>query len=158
MKPAAAAPATRRITLLAWCDPWLVALPVSTVRRIVAGEAMRTVAGAIGDGAWLGTVDPGDGRLPAWDLGRLLGLGGGGDAWVLIDRPLPAALRVGRCLQVVDLGRTVIRPLPGPAGGPPGTSCFRAEGLAPGLHPAPEFGLLLTPDALLADMALEAAS
>ncbi len=133
-------------SLLVRCDPWLVALPVACVRRLVADEAVAAVAGAVGDSPWLGTVAVGGERLPAWDLGRLLGLKGGGAAWVLIDRPLPAALRVGRCLHVVDLAPEMSRRVPDAAGGIPGAGCFAAADGG--------FGLAVDPRELLAEAAL----
>ena len=163
----AAAPLAPGMSLLAWCEPWLVALPIAAVRRIAAGDEVVTLAGAAsggGAGAWLGTIGLGTARLPAWDLAGLLGIAAVADprpasgpalpsaiggAWIVVDRPLPAALRVGRCLQVADLGKRSVRPLPGGAGGPPGALCFAADGLSTGLEPAPRFGLLLAPELLL---------
>lgn len=133
-------------SLLVRCDRWLVALPVSCVRRLAAEDTVTVVAGAADDSPWLGTVAVGGERLPAWDLGRLLGLAGGGGAWVLIDRPLPAALRVRRCLHVVDLAPEMTRPLPSAAGGLPGASCFAAADGG--------FGLAVDPRELLAEAAL----
>ena len=136
-------------SLLVRCDPWLVALPVPCVRRLVSDEAVAVVAGAAGDSAWLGTVAVDGERLPAWDLGRLLGLAGGGAAWVLIDRPMPAALRVGRCLHVVDLAPGAARRMPPAAGGLPGAGCFAAADGG--------FGLAVDPRELLAEAALAGA-
>lgn len=147
----------RDIALLAWCDPWLVGLAVSGVRRIALSDDVTQIEQAVGDGPWLGTVDAGSGRLPAWDLGRLLGLSGGGVAWIVIDLPLPAVLRVGRCLHVVDLSRRAPQALPAVFGGPPGFSCFRADDLTTGIIPAPDFGLLVDPCALLAGVTAGAA-
>ena len=127
--------------LLTLCAPWTVAVPLVAVRRLVADDEARMVATG-GTGAWLGQVAFGSETLPAWDLGRLLGLPGGGEAWVLIDQPLHAALRVSRCLQVADIPATAMRSVPGAAGGPAGLRAFMAA------H-GQEFGLLADPAALL---------
>ena len=127
--------------LLTFCAPWMVAVPLVVVRRLVADDEARVVA-ARGTGAWLGQVAFGTETLPAWDLGRLLGLAGGGEAWVLIDRPLPAALRVSRCLQVADIAPAAVRSVPAAAGGPAGLRAFLAVNRQ-------EFGLLADPAALL---------
>jgi hypothetical protein len=141
------------MSLLVWCEPWLLALPIAAVRRIAASDEVVTLAGAAaGDGAqaWLGTIGVGTARLPAWDLAGLLSLPAtAAGAWVVVDRPRAAALRVGRCLQVVDLARRRLRPLPPGSGGPSGARSFAADGLAIGLDPAPAFGLLLAPERLL---------
>jgi hypothetical protein len=127
--------------LLTICAPWTVAVPLAVVRRLAADDDAQVIASG-GNGAWLGHVAFGTETLPAWDLGRLLGLAGGGEAWVLIDRPLPAALRVSRCLQVTDIAPAAVRELPAVAGGPAGLRAFlSADG-----H---EFGLLADPAALL---------
>ncbi len=144
------APNGRAIALLAWCEPWLVALAVSNVRRIALGDDVQQIEAAVGDSPWLGTVDAGNGRIPAWDLGRLLGFAGGGLTWIIIDQPLPAALRVGRCLHVVDLARQTPQARPAVFGSGPGFSCFRADDLTTGVDPTPDFGLLVDPCTLLA--------
>ncbi len=126
--------------LLLRCEPWLVAVPLSAVRRIVDDDGVGLVAGGTGGAAWLGQIAAGDERLPAWDLGRLLGLDASPGSWLLIDRPLPAALRTGRCLRVLHLPTAGLRPLPTIVGGPPGTLAFAVtEG----------FGLLIDLPALL---------
>ena len=127
--------------LLTVCSPWTVAVPLAVVRHLVADDDTRMVATG-GTGAWLGHIAFGAETFPAWDLGRLLGLPGGGDAWVLIDRPLPAALRVARCLQVADIAPEAVRRVPGVAGGPAGLRAFIAAN-------GQGFGLLADPAALL---------
>jgi hypothetical protein len=127
--------------LLTVCTPWTVAVPLTIVRRLVSDDDANVVASG-GGGAWLGQVAFGTETLPAWDLGRLLGLAGGGETWILIDQPLPAALRVSRCLQVTDVAPTAVRTLPALAGGPAGLRAFlTADGQ--------NFGLLADPAALL---------
>lgn len=136
--------------LLAWCAPWLVALPITAVRRIVDGAAMAHDS----EGAWLGEISGlAPTALPAWDLARLIGLPSrvvSDGTWIIIDRPLSAALRVDRCLQVADLTTVAVRALPPLAGGPPGVCCFTAGTLRTGLSHQPDFGLLLAPEQLLA--------
>ena len=139
--------------LLTWCAPWLVALPLNQVRRIaMAEQAPRGGSGS----AWLGQVAGLDnaGTLPAWDVAGLLGVAGqlgvaaptvaGDDAsasWVIIEQPLVAALRVGRCLQVLTVAETfAIPPL---IGGPAGVRGFATAGLRTGLPAQPDFGLVL---------------
>ena len=74
------------LVLLTWCAPWLVAVPVSAVRRIVE------------------TPTAADGVQH--DLASVLGLpaGGTGGSWLLIDCRPGLALRVDRCLQLVRSG------------------------------------------------------
>ncbi len=74
------------LVLLTWCAPWLVAVPVGAVRRIVETP---TAADGI-----------------QHDLATVLGLpaGGLGGSWLLIDCRPGLALRVDRCLQLVRSG------------------------------------------------------
>ncbi len=87
--------------LLMLCRPWVVAIPIPLVVRVL-GEADLELVVHSGSGALLGTVADGDVRYAAWDLGGLLGVPGAiGQAWVLLDLPVPLALRGGPCLSVV---------------------------------------------------------
>lgn len=135
--------------LLAWCAPWLVALPLAGVRRIAPLEsAPEGGSGA----AWLGRVAglTDAAPLPAWDVGGLLGLAVSEPAnstWIIIERPLVAALRVGRCLQVVEV--SVFTSVPVIFNCPHATRCFATNGLKTGLDPQPDFGLVLAPEHLL---------
>lgn len=135
--------------LLAWCAPWLVALPLSAVRRIAAQES--TPVGGSG-ATWLGRVAglTAEASLPAWDVGGLLGLSGAmetSSSWIIIEQPLLAALRVGKCLQVVEVND--VTSVPTILGSPRGTQCFATVGLKTGLYPQPDFGLVLAPEHLL---------
>lgn len=136
--------------LLAWCAPWLVALPLAGVRRIAALESAPE--GGSGT-AWLGRVaglTAAAAPLPAWDVGGLLGLPmaiPANSMWIIIERPLVAALRVGRSLQVVEV--SVFTSVPVIFNSPHATRCFATSGLKTGLDPQPDFGLVLAPEHLL---------
>jgi hypothetical protein len=133
--------------LLTWCAPWLVAMPLHQVRRIAMVEqAPRGGSGS----AWLGQVAGLDnaGTLPAWDVAGLLGVAApiaAGDeapgSWVIIEQPLLAAVRVGRCLQVLTVAETFA--IPPFIGGPAGVRGFATAGLRSGLPVQPDFGLVL---------------
>jgi hypothetical protein len=115
--------------LLALCPPWVVALPIGALTRVVACEDLPCRP-ATGSGALLGTCDDGGDIRAAWDLGRLLGVPGGDQAWVLLDLAMPLALRTGRCLSVVALPAPV--PIPGGlCTRQRGLGCFPGSALAP---------------------------
>ena len=86
------------LVLLTWCAPWLIALPITSVRRIISREELADDAGQ---------------ELPL-ELAELLGLerapgAPAPGAWVVVDRQTPVALGVDRCLQVVDPSTPVRR-------------------------------------------------
>jgi hypothetical protein len=102
--------------LLSLCAPWLVAFPIAQVLRVLTGdESVLRPHGA--GGALLGTLEDGGGVRAAWDLRRLLGLDGGAgpgagstQAWVLLNLPVPLALRTGACLSVLPAPPTAAIP------------------------------------------------
>jgi hypothetical protein len=131
--------------LLVDADPWLVALPIAAVGRIVAveeGVLAPADGGALGG---LGTVTVAGAGYRAWDLGRLLHGTDGAASWILLAGQ-PAALRAGRCLRVVDGAEPVAVPaLVG--GGRRGIGLLSTAGLAGATVP---FALWLDPALLLA--------
>ena len=116
--------------LLTLCAPWVVALPIGTLARVVACEELPLRPASVGGGALLGTVEESGGVRAAWDLGRLLGVAGGEQAWILLDLAVPLALRTGRCLSVTAL--------PAPVAIPDGL-CTRQRGL--GCFPCSALGV-----------------
>jgi hypothetical protein len=136
--------------LLALCPPWLVALPIAVVARVVATNELSFVS-APASGPLLGTVEDGGAARPAWDLGRLLGLPDAEQTWILLAGPLPLALRVGRCLSVAALQQPLAIP-PALLARRHGLGCFVPPTLPalqpylPGLAPV---GLWLDPTRLL---------
>jgi hypothetical protein len=131
--------------LLVDMDPWLVALPIAAVGRVVAvedGVLAPADGGAIGG---LGTVTIAGAGCRAWDLGRLLHGADGAVSWIILAGQ-PAALRAGRCLRVIDGAAPVAAPaLVG--GGRHGIGLLSTAGLAGATVP---FALWLDPGPLLA--------
>ena len=124
------------LVLLTWCDPWLIGLPISSVKRIASPEDLFT---------------PTRQEITA-DLGVLLGLtpdrprtAVGSGSWVVVDRQTPVALRVDRCLQVID-PRIAVTPVPGGLlRGTISLGCFPLLAPVAGLDESPEFSLWLDP-------------
>jgi len=86
--------------LLVLCAPWVVAIPITAVVRVVTTGDLP-LRHAPTTGALLGTLDDGGVQRAAWDLGHLLGTHGNDHAWVMLSVPMPVALRTGPCLSVV---------------------------------------------------------
>lgn len=87
--------------LLTLCTPWMVAIPIQAVVRVLTAADLG-VRPAAGDGALLGTVADRSVVHAAWDLARLLGLRAHDhQAWVLLNLSPPIAIRTGPCLSVV---------------------------------------------------------
>ena len=144
--------------LLVVAAPWLLALPIAEVERVLLGDALSAPPPAAqAHPALLGAVQHGGGRRIAVDLGALLGLPGAAESWILLTcQRVPLALRAGRCLQVAQLGGPV-RPLPvGCAGGHLALGGFPAGPLAE-RHGLAALGLALAADRLLPAPALSAA-
>lgn len=160
MSIAAPAVTAAGLCLTVRCRSWVVALDADCVER-VAGESdvpepVRLHLPAAP--AALGGVVSGDVRFAAWDLGRLLGLGDVGGAWVLMRLPfdgkrLPVALRTGPCLGVSPLGRGAVRPLPLAAFRPERRAAIGGavvlEGLGRQAAAAGALGIELRPERLL---------
>ncbi|HEX3135660.1 MAG TPA: hypothetical protein VHX44_19010, partial [Planctomycetota bacterium] len=70
--------------LLMLCAPWVVAIPISAVVRVVTTGDLPLRHGQT-NGALLGTLDDAGITRAAWDLGRLLGTGDNQHAWVLLS-------------------------------------------------------------------------
>lgn len=128
--------------LLLLCRPWLVAVPVPAIRRILLPEqATCTATHAEADGV----------RAPLLDLGRLLRLDAPCDqALVLMDHGRGLlALRTGRCLSVTDLPNLHDVPPATQRAPSPLTRAFAAGDLARA-HDAAPLGLWLDPARLAA--------
>ncbi len=144
--------------LLLIAAPWLLALPIAEVERVLLAEALTAPpATAQAHPALLGTVLHAGSPRVAVDLGALLGLPSGAESWILLTcRRLPLALRAGRCLQVATLAGAV-RPLPvGFAGGHLALGGFPAGPLAE-RHGLAALGLALAAERLLPPAAVGAA-
>ena len=144
--------------LLVVAAPWLLALPIAEVERVLLAEALTAPpVAAQAHPALLGTVLHAGGPRIAVDLGALLGLPSGTESWILVTcQRLPLALRAGRCLQVAPLAGPV-RPLPvGFAGGHLALGGFPAGPLAE-RHGLAALGLALAAERLLPVAAVGAA-
>ncbi len=87
--------------LLTLCLPWVVAIPISAVVRVLT-IADLTVRPTNTSAALLGTVDDGNAWWAAYDLAHLLGSRADDhQAWVLLNLSTPVALRTGPCLSVI---------------------------------------------------------
>ncbi|GDY11807.1 hypothetical protein LBMAG53_06850 [Planctomycetota bacterium] len=126
--------------LLVMCRPWLVALPVSDVVRVMAADAGNAVGSqlTIGGESW-----------KTASLSKLLGLASTPDqaaaAFVLI-RPggRPAALATGPCLRVGALPGALVHLPPCAFRHRRPAPCFPAGALA-ATHGLAAFGLFIDP-------------
>lgn len=106
--------ALKEIRLFVACHAWVVALETECVERIVPESTGLHSAGELhGTEGLVGILRDRDSALPAWDLGRILGLENLDGAWVFMrqgDQRL--ALRTGGYLSVGALPNTAVDALP----------------------------------------------
>lgn len=135
--------------LLVLCQPWLVALPLQGVVRVIEADAAAISDGIahIGDEAW-----------PVRSLPAALGLGDRPPVALVLLRTgdARAALATGRCLNVGALPGAAIRLPAAAARSHRATTAFPAGRFA-AEHGLAPFGLLLDPTELLAAPAAQPA-
>lgn len=140
------------LSVLVECDALLCAIPTAQVSRLLLEDDVKVTSSpddperplrlSIGNEQWLG-----------FDLGSLLEVGSTSGAWVLLSlslggRPLPVALRTGRCVAVrevragIDLPARAFRARPRAL-----RSVFPLEGLGVPTHAI--CGTRLDPEGLL---------
>lgn len=140
------------LSVLVECDALLCAIPTSSVARLLLDDEVTVLSSgddperpsrlSIGKESWFG-----------FDLGALLEVGSTRGAWVLLSlslggRPLPVALRTGRCVAVrevrggIDLPGRAFRARPRAL-----RSAFPLEGL--GVPTQATCGTRLDPEGLL---------